>query len=264
MNYAAIARATNEWLNERWLGAESSVRLYGSIRVPVTVVPDSVSEIERWAGDPRFVQVAVPLRTMAPYGDEQYFPIWEAAVRHGLPIFVRDDGPRANMEPPATPVGTPVHFPEFYSITPLATIVHISSLITSGVFDRLPGLLFVFGDGGVDLARPMLWRVDKDWRSGRLEIPWVTELPSSYLRDHVRFISQAEDGRPDGRTISEEQIRIAEAADLVLFGSHYPFWDQLDPRTALADWPPEAAAKVLGENAVAAYPRLATALAISS
>ncbi len=252
---------TNEWLHDRWLGlSDPQVRLFGSIRVPVTVPDLAVTEIERWATDDRFVQLAVPLRTPAPYGDERYFPIWQAAAANGLPVFVRDDGSRANMEPPPTPVGAPIHFAEYHALAPLATIVHASSLITSGVFDRLPNLVFVFGDGGIDLATWMLWRVDKDWRSGRLEIPWVTELPSSYLRRHVRFVSRAEDGRPDGLKVDHEQLRITEAADLAVFGSNYPFWDQVDPRESFREWPDGSAERVLAGNALDVYPRLAAAL----
>jgi len=265
LNYAAIARVTNEWLHDQWLQLpDAPVGLYGSIRVPVTVPDVSVTEVERWAGDARFVQIAVPLRTPSPYGDERYFPIWQAAAANDLPVFVRDDGPRANMEPPPTPVGAPIHFAEYHAIAPLATIVHITSLITSGVFDRLPNLKFVFGDGGVDLARSMLWRVDKDWRSGRLEIPWVTELPSSYLRRHIRFISHVEDCRPDGSVLDPEQVRVTEAADLVLFGSNLPFWDQVDPLEQFRDWPDGTSDRILAGNALEVYPRLAKALDAST
>lgn len=264
LHYRAIAQATNRWLHDRWLDWPGAAeRFVGSVRVPVTDAQGSVTEIQRWASDPRFVQVAVPLRTPAPYGDERYFPIWEAAVAHQFPIYVLDDGPRTNIEPPPTPVGAPVYFAEYHALVPFANIVHIASLITSGVFERLPSLVFIFGDGGVDLARPMLWRVDKDWRAARVEIPWVSELPSAYVGRHLRFVSQPEDGRPDGRHINPEQLRVTEAADLVLFGSHYPFWDQV-ASSDFADWPHPARAKVLAGNALDVYPRLASTLRFRS
>lgn len=254
---AAVAHATNSWVAERWLPFHGEAgRFLGSIRLAVTDVAAAVTEIETWADHERFVQLAVPLRTFLPYGDEFYFPIWRAAAERGFPVCVYDDASNV-VENYETPVGAMRYFTEKHAVRPLAGIVHLSSLITSGVFDRLPDLQFVMGDGGVDLSRPMFWRIDRDWRQGRVEVPWVEKLPSLYLADHVRFVSQPEDGRSDGRSVDEDLVRISDSEQLLLFGSHYPYWDYTDARAALQGWPEETRDKVLARNALEALPRIA-------
>jgi predicted TIM-barrel fold metal-dependent hydrolase len=131
-------------------------------------------------------------------------------------------------------------------------------LVTCGVFDRLPKLRFIIGDGSVDVARVMMWRVDRDWRQGRVEIPWVEKLPSSYMADHVRFVSQAEDGTNDGFEVHAEQVRIADAENLVMYGSHYPYWDNRLPDDVLPGLEADVRDRLLSGNALAAIPRLAT------
>lgn len=209
------------------------------------------------------MQVAVLLRAFVPYGDDSYFPIWEAAAGQGLAVCLHDDGASA-AEPAETPVGAQRYFAEKYAYTPIVATVHLSSLLTSGVFERLPALRVVLGTGGVDVARAMLWRIDKDWRSGRVEVPWVKRLPSLYAADHVRFVLQQEDGTVDGVRTDDELLRTSEAARMVVFGSRYPYLDSIDPRGALTGWPADARAGVLAANALEAMPRLASAAALSS
>ncbi|HTE64548.1 MAG TPA: amidohydrolase family protein [Solirubrobacteraceae bacterium] len=251
----AVARATNEWLHERWLQSEQ--RWFGSIRLPVTDPVASVMEIERWASDARFVQVVVPLRVHEQYGGERYFPIWKAAAAHGFPVYVLDDLASA-AELVRSPVGQPVSFAENDALRPLLSIVHLASLVVSGTFSRLPGLQFVFGDGGADLATPLLWRLDKDWRSGRVEVPWVTEAPSTIARRHAGFVTQGQDGRPDGEHPDAALARVSQAETQLLYGSRRPYWDAVTPADACAPLPASARPRVLGRNAVDRMPRLAS------
>jgi predicted TIM-barrel fold metal-dependent hydrolase len=251
---AAVVRATNEWVAECWL-PEGDGRFVGSLRVPVTDVAASLAEIEKWEGDERFVQLAVPLRAFLPFGDDFYFPIWQAAAELGLPVCVFDDYSTV-VEHAETPVGMVRYYSEKHALRPFAGIVQLASMITSGVFDRLPGLRVIIGDGGLDLARPMFWRIDRDWRQSRVEIPWVERAPIEYLPDHVRFVTQPEDGLTDGVRLEEDLLRITEAERLLVFGSHYPFWDDLDPRTAMAGWDEGTRERVLSSNAFEWIPRL--------
>lgn len=245
---AAVAHAANVVLRADWLDAPCAAeRFLGSIRVAVGEAVTAVGEIQDWARDRRFVQVVVPLRSLAPYGDENYFPIWRAAAEAGLPVFIHDDL-GSLVEFPPTSVGFPRYVAEHHALRPMLAVVHIASLITCGVFNRLPELRVVIGDGGVEVCRALLLRLDKDWRSGRVEIPWVEELPSSFLDRHVRFVGQAEDARPDAP---------AGSSSLLLFGSRYPYWDGTNRHDAFSSLPTEQRQKVLGANAVSFYPRVA-------
>ena len=63
-----VASAMNRWVEAEWL---TEPRLKGSIVVPYEDADAAVAEIERWAGDPRFVQVLMVTRTANPPGQKQ-------------------------------------------------------------------------------------------------------------------------------------------------------------------------------------------------
>lgn len=256
---AAVATATNEWLYERWLDGGRHPRLFGAIRLAVEDAHAAVREIERWAEEPSFVQVAVPLRAFAPYGDERYFPIWEAAAEHGLPVYVQDDLSIA-VEHPHSPVGQPLYFAENDALRTMSCIVHLASLITSDIHSRLPGQHFLFGDGGSDMAMPLLWRLDSDWRNGRSEVPWLDEPPSVIAGRFGRFVSQAQDGTADGSNRAPELARISRVEERMIYGSHRPYWDEVEVEALAGGWDEGRRARVLGGNALDALPRLARLL----
>ena len=86
---AGVASAMNRWVEAEWL---IEPRLKGSIVVPYEDSDAAVAEIERWAGDPRFVQVLMVSRTANPPGQKQYWKIYEAAAAANLPIGVHAFG----------------------------------------------------------------------------------------------------------------------------------------------------------------------------
>ena len=76
---AAVATAVNDWLRDEFL--ERDDRLRASMVVSTLDIPAAVAEIERLAGDDRFVQVLLPVRSDVPYGNRLYHPLYEAAER---------------------------------------------------------------------------------------------------------------------------------------------------------------------------------------
>lgn len=226
---AAVCGATNRWLAETWLdGGNDSGRFLGTIRINPAEPSSAVTEIERWSGDSRFVQVAVPMQAHHPYGQRQYHPVWKAAAEAGLPVcIVADGGCGVDLFP--SPVGYYRHHIEYSTLYPINFAYHLTSLIAEGVFEAIPELRIVFADGAFDLLTPLLWRLDKDWRGTRPEIPWVEKLPSLYARDQVRFISR---GDLEGPTESEqwqEWAEVSEATKLLMYGSRFPHWDYATP-----------------------------------
>ncbi len=248
----AIAAATNDWLAARWLDhGNADGRVKGSIRVCPRAPREAVREIERWAGHPHFVQVAVPLEAHQPYGVEVYFPIWDAAARHGLPVAVHSEGNSSGVELAPTPVGFPTHFTEGFAITPSNGMFPLASLICEGVFERLDGLRFVFADGGFDVCSTLLWRLDKDWKATRSEIPWTLRKPSDYLTDHVRFVLTRWDGPSE--TGLKDLAGVWDGSDLLLYGSNFPYWDDLPVDQAADRIPADWRSRVLGANAADLY-----------
>ena len=81
---AALCAGVNDWMRSQFL--ERDDRLRGSLVLP-TLDPDAaVAEIERLGAHPGFVQVLLPVRTEAPYGNPRHHRVWEAAERAGLVV----------------------------------------------------------------------------------------------------------------------------------------------------------------------------------
>ena len=87
---AALASAINDWQVAEWLDPEP--RLRASINVAYEDGPLAAREIHRMAADPRFVQVLLLIRTAEPLGRRKYWPIYEAAVAHDLPVGIHFGG----------------------------------------------------------------------------------------------------------------------------------------------------------------------------
>jgi predicted TIM-barrel fold metal-dependent hydrolase len=252
----AVAHAANAMLLEDWLNApEADGRFLGSIRVAMNDVDLALREIDRWADDDRFVQIVVPARALATYGDQRFFPIWRAAAERGLVVFIHDDL-AAVVEPPPSQVGYPSFFAEVHAIRSLSAIVHLTSFIVAGVFERLPNLRVVLGDVSVHAARSLGLRTNKDWQSDRIEVPWVTKEPTEYFERHVRFISQAEDEISPHSHRSTGNIG-GDTSSLVVFGSRHPYWDGVSADDVFTSWPENDRARCLAGNALQFYPRLA-------
>ena len=127
------------------------------------------------------------------------------------------------------------------------------SLVAGGVFDAFPALRLVLIEGGVAWLPPMLWRLDKNWKGLRREIPWVRRLPSEYVREHVRLTTAPFDAPADPAQLREVVAQLG-SDDLLLYASDYPH-DHGEDRavTALEFLPPALAARIKNENARALY-----------
>ncbi|MBW0102415.1 amidohydrolase family protein [Pseudonocardia sp. KRD291] len=246
----AVCSATNAWLADTWLGPTHD-RFHGTIRVAPGDPVAAVAEIERWAAHPGFVQVGVPMQSLQPYGKRQFWPVWEAAAAHGLPVCVHADA-ETGVEHAPTPAGyLHTHFGHA-AVAPFMFVNHLTSLMTEGVLDHLPGLRVVFADGGFDLLGPMMWRLDKDYRAMRVDMPWMTRLPSEYLAEQVRFVAHRMDG-PDDAAVAGEWLSMVDADRLLVYGSNYPNWDFLPPGLVYPDAAAEARERILHGNATRLY-----------
>ena len=132
---AALSRAVNDWQLEAWVKPEP--RLRAGIVVPQEDAAFAVSEIERRADDPAFVQILISPRSSDPLGHRRYWPIYEAAralpaadraARAGLQRRPRLDRRRAGR--PITCRSTTPRRP--------ACRTRVTSLVFEGVFERFP------------------------------------------------------------------------------------------------------------------------------
>ncbi len=245
---AALCRATNDWIAARWLATDR--RLRASIVVSLASPEMAAEEIERLAGDRRFVQVLVLAAGEMPLGRRYYWPIWRAAERAGLPVGIHA-GSAFRHAP--TQSGYPSTLAEDYSAHPQAFAAQLVSLVAEGVFAKFPALRVVLLESGVTWLPALMWRMSKDWRGIRTEIPWVKQTPAHVIREHVRLTCQPFDAP------AAEVGRIAEhlgSDEMLLFATDYPHWQFEGDAAIPAGLPEHLRSKMLVDNAIATYPRL--------
>lgn len=249
---AAICSATNSWLADTWLTAHNGHGRYrGTIRVAPSNVAAAVAEIEKWAADPAFVQIGVPLQSTQLYGGRQFLPIWEAAAHHGLPVAIHADA-ETGVEFAPTTSGYFRHYLGFAAYQPITFINHLANMMAGGVLDRLPSLRLVFADGGYDMCAPFIWRLDKDYRPMRGDMPWMTKVPSDYIAQHVRFVAHSLEGPEDPAQL-EEYLFMSQADTILLYGSNYPSWDMFHPNAAFAAVSTPLRQRILAGNSAELY-----------
>lgn len=213
---AALARAVNQWLAVDWLDRDR--RLRASIVVNAEHASGAAAEIEHRAADARFVQVLLPARSQRPYGDPAYLPVLQAAAAAHLPVAIHFGGWTGN---PPTPVGWPTYYAEEYVGMAHVFQAQLTSLIASGVFERVPDLRVVFVESGFAWLPPAMWRLDKEWKGLWREIPWVKRLPSQTIREHVSLTVQPIDPPADRRRLGHVIEQIGSER-MLLYSSDFP------------------------------------------
>ncbi|HEX5326262.1 MAG TPA: amidohydrolase family protein [Acetobacteraceae bacterium] len=248
---AGFARAVNDWMAREWLDREP--RLRASIVIPTQNAELAVDEIERVAPDRRFVQVLMLVMGEAPLGKRQYWPIYAAAQRHGLPIGIHAGSAYRH---PVTPVGWPSTYTEDYAAQAAGFQAALSSLVCEGVFTKFSDLRVVLIESGVTWLPAHLWRLTKFWRGLRLEVPWVDRSPAEIVREHVRLTVQPVDAPPEPAVL-ERLLDHLGSDELLLFSTDYPHW-QFDGDAALPSWlSKDLVRKIMVANPLATYRRLA-------
>lgn len=242
-----MARAVNDWLINDCLSADE--RLLGSIVVPPQYPELAADEVERVGGHPQVVQVFLPARAVKPYGNRTYYPIFAAAEGLGLAIGVGFGG--MTWTPP-TPVGWPSYYVEEYVGMAHIMQAQVSSLILEGTFQRFPTLRVALLEGGWTWLPPLLWRLDKEWKGIRREVPWLTEAPSAYLRRHVRVSLQPIDAPAKGDDVLTVLDQIG-SDDVLMFATDFPHVHNSDPAALVRRLPSDLATKILHDNAVDCY-----------
>jgi uncharacterized protein len=247
---AGIARALNLWMAREWLDLEP--RLRASIIIPMQSPELAVDEIEFWASDKRFVQVLMLVTADAPLGRRQYWPIYAAAARHGLPVGIHAG---SSFRYPMTPVGWTSYYAEDYVNQSQAFQTQLTSLICEGAFSKYPQLRVVLLESGFTWLPAHLWHLSKFWRGLRMEVPWVDRPPFEIVRDQVRLTLQPVDA-PPRREVLERLLEHMGSDELLLFSTDYPHW-QFDGEDALPDGLPDVLVrKILIDNPRETYPRL--------
>lgn len=241
----AFVAAYNEWLVQEWL--QFDPRFLGSILLTPQDVGFAVEQIERYAQHPQMVQTVISGSAPMLFGKPYYWPIYEAAQHYGLPFAIHPLG----LMPTAS--GWMSTYLEHH--TTLATrdfMNHLVSLICEGVFEQFPKLKVVLIEGGVVSYVPLLWRLDKNWKSLRAEVPWLKRKPSEYIPDHLRFTTQPIE-EPEDEGLLLELYQELDAFNTVMYSSDFPHWDFDAPQALFRRFPAELKQRIFVENARELY-----------
>lgn len=245
---AAFASAYNDYMLDVFVEKDDRLKL--SLWVGPRDPHLAAKEIRRLADHPGVVQVQIsPSETLM--GNRQLYPIYEAAVEHGLPVAIHGGSESAGINGPIL-VGSPSYYIEVHSGLVQVAWAHLSSLVCEGVFERYPDLQFVMQEMGYAWIPAWMWRMDKEWRSLRNEVPWLKRPPSEYVLDHVKFTSQPIEEPPERK----DHLWILEkchADRTLMFSTDYPHWDFDNPRRTFTEVSDGLRNRIFGETAAAIY-----------
>ncbi len=249
---AALARAYNRWLSERWLGHTG--RVYGAIIAAPQEPDDAAREIARAAGHPWIAGVLLPLGGVDPlWGDRRYDPIYAAAQAANLPVLLHGGGDLLLPGTPSRPSQFASALEQQALSHPLVAMANLVSMTGAGVFARFPELRVVFLEAGISWFAHIMLRMDKEYNENRRDIPYYTDRVSTYLKRQVWLGTHPLETGPCARDLGDI-IRITCGTDHILYGSHWPFADGDSPERVAAAFPDRAIrARVMGENAAALF-----------
>jgi uncharacterized protein len=245
----ALCRAINDWQLAEW--TEPEPRIKASITVPAEYGEAAAREIDRLGPNSNYVQVLMSIRTVEPLGRPKYWPIYEAAERHGLPIGIHFGGHGGHA---ITGTGAPSYYFEYHSGMSQSFQSQVISLIYEGVFERFPNLKMVMIEGGFAWLPPLAWRLDSHWKRLRRDLPHLTRLPSEVIHDHIWLTTQPME-EPDRPEYFVELLEQGNLYDRLMFATDYPHWDFDAPSDALPKikLPDGFEQKLFFENALGFY-----------
>ena len=244
---AALTSAVNDWQIADLSRPEP--RLKASIVVPYEDGEAARAEIHKRANERDFVQVLLLSRTGEALGRRRYWPIYEAAVEHGLPVGIHVFGYSGRA---ITNTGWPSFYLEETTENATSSQALVTSFIMEGVFERYPGLKVVLIETGFAWLPALGWRLDKIWKRLKDEVPHLRRAPSEYLREHFWVSTQPMEEPEDPDHLMQVMSWIGW--DRILFASDYPHWDFDDPFMALPPSLTEAQRRsIFADNARALY-----------
>jgi predicted TIM-barrel fold metal-dependent hydrolase len=186
-------------------------------------------------------------------GRSYYWPIYEAAERHKLPIGLHA-GSMFRYAPTST--GWPSHYLHDYVSGSLVFEDQILSLISNGVFNKFPGLTFVMIESGVTWLPGFIWRAIKTWRGVRAEVPWINRSPAEIIRENIRLTAQPFDTPPGDKDAVERIVEQIDSDRMLLFASDYPHWQFEGDAITPPGLSPDLLRRMRIDNPLETYPRL--------
>ncbi|WP_159501774.1 amidohydrolase family protein [Microbacterium sp. 18062] len=217
----ARARAFAELANDRITEAVRAhpTRFSGLAAVGFEDAPSAIDELDRAVGRLGLRGLIANSHIKGTYLDDpRYLPILEKTADLGVPVYLHPQTLPDDAIRPYREAGLDGAVWGFAAETGL----HLLRMITSGLFDRIPGLRVVVGHLGEGLPY-WLHRIDhmhaKQVAAGRYEaIKPLQQRPSEYLRTHVFLTTSGMPWEP-AITFARQVV----GAERVMYAMDYPY-----------------------------------------
>lgn len=251
LSTTVMTNALNRYFLEHWVEVDSRYKL--ALGVAAQDPVRSVETIREFGNRQGIVGILVPLQAIL-MGHQHYDPIYEIACELGLPILVHPTSAEGLFHgAPPYAGGIPARMPEKHALNPQFAMSNISSLVFSGTFQRFPELQVIFVEYGFSWLPTFAWRLDKEWRNFRIDVPWIETSPIEIVRNHCRFTTQPIDEPPDLEYLWHIMSWMG-AEDTLLFSSDYPHYDTDNPQMIMSKFVPKGIrTQVAHANAEAAF-----------
>lgn len=201
-----LSKFQNDFINS--LVKSHPERFIGMGTVPLQNIEMAIEEMERMTNDLNLKGIQIGTNVNGMNLDDDYlFPFFEAAEKMNVPIFVH----------PWATFGSErlQKYNSMYTVgMPSETALAASSVIMSGLLDKLPGIKLCFAHGGGSLPY-LLPRLDKGWKVWP-ETRQTKELPSENAK-RLYYDSLVYD--EGNLKLMIERL----GSDRIIAGTDYPF-----------------------------------------
>jgi len=178
----ALATGYNNYLYESFTKTEK--RLKGMALLPLQDIPAAVTELRRAVKELGFVGGVLPaVGLRQPFGDERYFPVYEAAQELNALLAVH--------AAPTQGIGVD-GFDRLIEVRTLShgfgQMIQITSMIYSGIYDRFPKLRVAYAEAGCGWVPYLMERLDLEYEHRPNQAPDCKKAPSEHLKSGRIFI----------------------------------------------------------------------------
>jgi predicted TIM-barrel fold metal-dependent hydrolase len=236
----AVCRAYNNMLADRYV--KLSKRLGAVGLLPSQDIQEAAKELRRCVTVLKMVGgVVAPVGFPRPLGDSYFDPLYEEAQKLNVPVGIHGAPSRG------------LGFDFFRSLIearalshPFAQMIHVTSLVLEGVFERFPRLRIASLEAGCEWIPFLMDRLDMEYGNRMHQAPLLKKKPSEYMKGgQLYFHAELWE-----KMLPYAIERIGE--DLILYASDYPHEADLadairefEAREDLAD---SAKKKILSTN----------------